>query len=69
MVKLRATTLDVYVDGKCVGEVTDCGDCWRINVLGRRKRRGYNLDFETRGQAVSGLVGIVTAPCVRPREG
>jgi hypothetical protein len=62
MVRLKATDLDVYVDGKCVGSVCDCGDCWRICVLGRRKRRGYNLDFDTRGQAVSGLVSIVTAP-------
>ena len=61
-VRLRATDLDVYVDGKCVGSVCDCGDCWRICVLGRRKRRGYNLDFDTRSQAVSGLVSIVTAP-------
>ena len=61
-VRLKATELDVYVDGAHVGAVFDCGDCWRINVLGRRRRRGYNLAFETRGQAVSGLVGIVTAP-------
>ena len=61
-VRLKATTLDVYVNGRRVGEVTDCGDCWRIRVRGRRKRRGYNLDFDTRGQAVSGLVSIVTAP-------
>ena len=61
-VRLKATDLDVYVDGKCVGSVTDCGDCWRIRVLGRRKKRGYNRDFDTRGQAVSGLVSIVTAP-------
>lgn len=60
IVKLKATTLDVFVNGKCVGEVTDCGDCWRINVLGRRKRRGYNLDFDSRSEAVSGLVRIVT---------
>ena len=26
------------------------------------RRRGYNRDFDTRTQAVIGLVGIVTAP-------
>jgi hypothetical protein len=62
MVKLKATELDVYVNGRRVGAVLDCGDCWRINVHGRRKRRGYNLDLDTRGEAVSALVRIVTAP-------
>jgi hypothetical protein len=61
MVKLKATELDVYVDGRRVGSVLDCGDCWRINVLGRRKRRGYNLDLDTRGEAVAALVSIATA--------
>ena len=61
MVRLKATDLDVYVDGALVGAVIDCGDCWRIGVRGRRKRRGYNLYFDTRGQAVAKLVEIVSA--------
>lgn len=61
MVKLKATELDVYVDGRLLGSVLDCGDCWRIHVKGRRKRRGHNLDFDNRRQAVSALVGIQTA--------
>jgi len=61
MVRLKATELDVYVDGKRVGTVIDCGDCWRLRVLGRRKRRAYNLDLDTRGEAVSAVVRIVTA--------
>jgi hypothetical protein len=62
MIKLKARELDVYVNDTLVGSVTDCGDCWRIWVRGRRKRRGYNLDFDTRRQAVRGLVQIATAP-------
>lgn len=62
MVRLKATDLDVYVDGRCVGSVCDCGGFWRICVLGRRKRRAYNLDFDTRGEAVRGVVAIVTGP-------
>jgi len=61
MVKLKATCFDVYVDGRCIGVVLDCGDCWRINVLGRRKRRGYNLDFDSRREALAGLVRIQAA--------
>lgn len=61
MVRLKATELDVYVNGARVGWVTDCGDCWRIGVLGRRKRRAYNIDCDTRGQAVAKLVEIVSA--------
>jgi hypothetical protein len=59
MVKLKATELDVYVNGVRVGWVTDGGDCWRIGILGRRKRRAYNLDFDTRKQAVDALVKAV----------
>jgi hypothetical protein len=62
MVKLKATELDVYVDGRRVGMVTDCGDCWRIRVDGRRKKRAYNLDFNNKREAVSGLLHIVSAP-------
>lgn len=61
MVRLKATELDVYMDGRWVGSVTDCGDCWRLSVRGRRKRRGYNLDFDTRQTAVRRLIEIVTA--------
>jgi hypothetical protein len=59
MVRLKATELDVYVDGVRVGWVVDCGDCWRIGILGRRKRRGYNLDFDTRSDAVRGVVSSI----------
>ena len=62
MVKLKATELDVYVSGRRVGTVYDCGGFWRIGVLGRRKRRAYNLDFDTRGEAVADVVRIVSAP-------
>ena len=62
MVRLKATELDVYVDGKRVGAVYDCGDCWRLRVVGRRSRRAYNLDVGTRREAVSAVVRIVTAP-------
>jgi hypothetical protein len=59
-VRLQATTLDVHVDGVRVGWVTDCGDCWRIGILGRRNRRAYNRDFDTRRQAVAAVVEIVS---------
>jgi hypothetical protein len=61
-VRLQATELDVYVDGGRVGSVIDCGDCWRINVLGRRRRRGYGLDLSTKREAVNAVVRIVTEP-------
>jgi hypothetical protein len=61
-IQLKATELDVYVSGRCVGTVYDCGGFWRIGVRGRRKRRAYNLDFDTRREAVAGVVSIVTAP-------
>ena len=57
MVKLKATELDVFVDGRRVGSVTDCGDCWRAFLYGRLRRRGYNLpDYNTRAAAVHGIV-------------
>jgi hypothetical protein len=62
MVRLKATELDVYVDGNPVGTVYDCGGFWRIGVRGRRKRRAYNLDLDTRAKAVSAVVAIVTGP-------
>ena len=60
-VTTKATELDVYVDGVRVGWVTDCGDCWRGSVVGRRKRRMYNLTFDSRGEAVRGVVEVVSA--------
>jgi hypothetical protein len=57
MVNLKATKLDVFVNGKCVGWVTDCGDCWRTGLYGRRRRRGYKMpDYDSRMQAVRGVV-------------
>jgi hypothetical protein len=58
-VKLKATELDVYVDGKRVGWVTDCGGFWRIGILGRRKRRAYNVDCDTKADAVRAIVSAV----------
>jgi hypothetical protein len=55
--KLIATELDVYVDGIKVGVVTDCGDCWRALLLGRRRRSGYKLpDYDSRKDAVRGVI-------------
>jgi hypothetical protein len=58
MVRLQATELDVYVNHVNVGWVTDCGDCWRVSRRGRAKRRRFP-DYETREQAVAGLVASV----------
>jgi hypothetical protein len=55
MVRLKATELDVYVDGKRVGCVTDCGDCWRGLLLGRRRHRSLP-DYDSRKDAVRGVV-------------
>jgi hypothetical protein len=62
VVKLKATELNVYVDGRWVGTVYDCGGFWRLGVRGRRKRRAYNLDVDTRREAVEAVVRIVSAP-------
>ena len=61
MVRLKATELDVWLNGRNVGTIYDCGGFWRIAIRGRRKRRGYNLDLDTRAQAVRAVVEIVTA--------
>jgi hypothetical protein len=53
--------LDVYVNGKRVGTVMDCGDCWRAWLVGRRRLRAFP-DYDSRGEAVKALVGIATAP-------
>ena len=55
MVRLQATELDVYVDGSRVGYVTDCGDCWRAQMLGRRRRKRFD-DFDDQKQAVAAVV-------------
>jgi hypothetical protein len=55
MVKLRATELDVYVNGVRVGYVVDCGDCWRGQLVGRRRRRSLP-DYDRRTDAVRGVV-------------
>lgn len=57
-VKLKVTDLDVFVDGRRVGYVTDCGDCWRGSLLGRRKRRLFNRDFNSRAAAVRAVVEL-----------
>jgi hypothetical protein len=61
VVRLQATELDVYVNGKRVGTVMDCGDCWRAWLVGRRRLRAFP-DYDSRGEAVKALVGIATAP-------
>ena len=60
LVELKATDLDVYVDGVRVGHVIDCGDCWRGGLYGRRKRRLYNIDFDSQDEAVRGVVTAAT---------
>jgi hypothetical protein len=56
-VKTRATTLDVYVNGKRVGCVSDCGDCWRASLYDRRRRRVLmNVEYGSRSEAVRGVV-------------
>jgi hypothetical protein len=59
MVRLKATELDVYVDGKRVGWIFDNGDCWRGFLTGRRKRR-YIPDVTTRSDAVRAVVVAAT---------
>jgi hypothetical protein len=59
MVRLKATELDVYVDGIRVGWVVDCGDCWRGSLLGRRRRRRLP-DYSNRRDAVRGVVSGAT---------
>lgn len=54
-VTTKATQLDVYVDGARVGWVTDCGDCWRASLLGRRRLKVLP-DFDSRLEAVHGVV-------------
>lgn len=54
-VRLRATELDVLVDGKRVGWVFDNGDCWRGFLVGRKPRRPLP-DFDTRAEAVRAVV-------------
>ena len=56
--KVKATTLDVHVDGVRVGWVTDCGDCWRAAMYGRRKRKRFD-DFDDQDQAVTAVVKAV----------
>jgi hypothetical protein len=57
-VVVKASALNVYVDGVRVGHVTDCGDCWRGGVFGARRRRArlYNVEFDSRADAVRGVV-------------
>jgi hypothetical protein len=57
-VRVRATELDVYVDGDKVGRVMDCGDCWRASVdaSGHRRARALKSDFDTRSEAVRAVV-------------
>jgi hypothetical protein len=54
-VRLKATELEVFVDGVKVGWVTDCGDCWRAVVTASRKRK-YLPDYDSRKDAVRGVV-------------
>jgi hypothetical protein len=54
-VQLKATELDVYVNGVRVGWVVDCGDCWRGSLTGRKRRR-FLPDFDSRSEAVGGVV-------------
>lgn len=55
-VKLVASELDVYVDGVRVGWVTDCGDCWRGALFGRRRGGRTLSDYDSRKDAVRGVV-------------
>ena len=54
-VTTKATELDVYVDGVRVGWITDCGDCWRGSLFGRRRRRVLP-DYPSRDAARRGVV-------------
>ena len=31
-VRIKATELDVYINGVRIGRVIDCGDCWRASM-------------------------------------
>ena len=53
-----ATDEDVYVGGKCVGSVMDCGDCYRVNPWDKRRRGVRSTDYDTRELAILAL----TAP-------
>ena len=58
-VRLQATELDVHVDDVRVGMVTDCGDCWRARMYGRRRRKMFD-DFDNQDQAVAAVVAAVS---------
>ena len=58
-VTTKATELDVFVDGKKVGWIVDCGDCWRATLADRRRRlKLMNEDFDSRRAAVRRLVEL-----------
>jgi hypothetical protein len=59
MVRLKATELDVIVDGVRVGRVFDNGDCWRGFLAGPRRRRSLP-DYDSRADAVRGVVAAAT---------
>ena len=60
-VRLKATELDVFVDGIRVGFVVDCGDCWRARLTGRRRRKSLP-DYDSRTEAVRGVVAATVLP-------
>ena len=49
MVRLKATELDVYVDGKKVGAVLDCGDHDESGRACPRRKAKLHLQKKKRG--------------------
>jgi hypothetical protein len=58
MVRLKATSLDVYVHGVRAGYIIDCGDCWRAGIYRTRGKsaKGLLTDFDSRADAVTAVV-------------
>jgi hypothetical protein len=54
-VKLRPIELDVLVDGKVIGKVYDCGDCWRA-FLSNRRRKPLTDDYDSQEKAVNAVL-------------
>lgn len=59
IVRVKATELDVYVNGKRVGHITDFEQFWRVGLYGRRRRR-VMPDYGTRAEAIRAVVSACT---------